>query len=331
MAALPALSVDLVGSAGLALPVVAVVFAAFLGIPLARADWEQTDGESLERVDVLARALADVALVGSVAVGLASWAPAGFGALFAFAVWVLAALARLASAQLALFSLAGWALIVVSSSAVALEAPPWSLLEPSSELWTSWLSAALGMGALVSWGAGQWSTAAAPHPGRGNLPATAAGLGVLAMLAGCVGLGAGYEGTLAARTPALVSWVFGVAGGLGAFAVLLRAPRARVQAGVALAGLVATLWFVGPARSAHWAWWSTQLPLLLGTVAGLHAFRRRDVRAGLAAVLLVGAVLISFPGVPERILPAAAAAVPIVVAIWFAGTRALLEPMRART
>ncbi len=323
LAALPALSVDLLGSAGLALPAVAVVFAVFVGVPLARADWSE-DPED-DRLDVLARGLADTALFGSVAVGLASWLPAGYGIVGALTVWAFALLLRFAGPRLALLSLAGWSAILGASGLVALQAPPWSLLEPASDVWTTWLSTALGIGALASWGAGQWSSAAPPQPGRSGLPATSAGLALLALLAASVALGSGYEATLAARIPTLVALGFVLAGVFGAFAVLLRTPAGLAPLGVAGGGVFATLWFLGPAASTHWAWWSAELPLLLGLVSAVHAYRRRDVRAGVAAALLLGSVGVSFPGLPDLVLPAAATVVPLVGAVWFAGTRAILR------
>ncbi|MEZ4319183.1 MAG: hypothetical protein R3F61_16830 [Myxococcota bacterium] len=328
LAAVPALGTEALGLAGLALPGVATVFAAFLGAGLASEDWahEGPDGTA----EQVARGLADAALFGTVAVGLSGWAygasvAGASGAWAVLLVWSTAAFASLLGPRGALLGLLVWAVVLGGAARMATLAAPWSLLEPSFDSWRGWLSAALGIGALVSWASGQWSSAPMPQPGRIALPNLATGLALLALIGGCLAVGSGWEATLGGPSPGLVRALMWSCSAAGALAVLARAPTTGWRVILAVAGLLTTLWFAGPAASARWTWWAAELPALLGVAAGIRAVVRRDARWGLtSAVLLVGATL-SFPGIPKMVLPAAASALPLVFAVWFAGTRAVLR------
>jgi len=319
LAAVPAFTPQVLATGGLAIPAVATLFAVFLGPGLARSDWVASDSSS--PMHVLARGFADAALLGSVAVGLASWLPTSMASWASLSVWLLAAVA-VGYGRAGLLALP--VVLGLAGSCVLLlgRAEPWGLLTPSVDAWSDWLSVALAVGALVSWGAGQWSFVPSPQPGRQSVPSLASGLALMAVLAACVGVAASWEHSLAGPPGPIVVVGMVLAAAMGAIATLQRASTPRWRLGIAGLGWLATLWFAGPAEGLRLAWWSANLPVLLGVAAGLRAIISRELRWSVAAVVLLGSAALSFGGVPTLVLPAVASVLPLVFAFWVAGTRA---------
>lgn len=318
LVAVPALGPVALGPAGLAIPVAAVVFAVFFGVGMARDDWQSA--APTHPLEHLSAGLADVALFGTVAVALAAWSPSNVATA---GLWAVAMLATLGGYRMGLVGIVVWAALIAGSGRLAADAAPWSLLEPTFTSWQTWLAAGASLGALAGWGAGQWAHVPEPQPGRSALPNLSAGLALFALLGGCIAVGAGWEAALGGPLSGAVRALMCACGAAGALALLLRAPTLGWRAAVGLAGFLATVWFTRTAGP--WTWWAGELPLLLGVSAGLRAAHLRDVRWGLASVALVGSAALSFPEIPKMVLPAAATAVPLVLAVWFAGTRAVLR------
>ncbi len=321
---------------GIAPVVVAVAVAGFLGVPLALREWRLAE-DAATPSDTGVRALADlwgVLLVAAAAAPLVS-ALGRWGLIGAVIAWWLAAAASRGAYRVAvplLAALVFGALALDAGRAVAI-APPWTLLEPWWSTWRGWLPAAVFAGFLLpAAGVGQWLGSQRAAPGRRNLPWGVAGLATLAWALASVRHGATFEALSPLAAPS-GAWRIVWAGSLVAasVAVLSRgavAPRALRHGAV---GAVATAFFVGPARDALPLWWGTLAPLGVGVFAAWVALRSRGsdrFAAGAGALVLAASAILGFPGLPAQGLAAAAAATIVVVAVWTAGTRVILEQAR---
>jgi hypothetical protein len=328
------LQVDRLSVGGLAPIAVTVVVAVFLGLPLASTEWRvgasgRFSGPSARGAQALAE-LWSLFLVGAIA---APWVreAGGRGMVVAAGLWVAAALATRLTGGLVVPVLAaavGAGALGVAAVTVG-DAPPWTLLEPHWSTWRDWLPVAVGGGFLISAaGWGQWSGVSGPTPGRGQLPWAVGGVALLVAVAVALRHAVWFEqhagGEVFDVATRLV--VVGAVVAAGS-AVLSREGVRGAEVLHGIGGLLATLWFAGPAYGALALWWGTLLPLglaLFAVVLALHADGSRRAVAGMAAVVLLAAAAGGWPGLPQQAAAAAAAAGTAVVAVWVAGTRAVL-------
>jgi hypothetical protein len=328
------LQVDRLSVGGLAPIAVTVVVAVFLGLPLATTEWRVgASGRFSGPAARGARALAELwslFLVGAIA---APWVQdaGGRGQIVAAGLWVGSALAVRLTGGLVVPVIAAAVCVGALAAAVPTvgEAPPWTLLEPHWSTWRDWLPAAIGGGFLLSAaGWGQWSGVAGPAPGRGQLPWAVAGVALLAAVAVVVRHAVWFEQNAGGEVFDLASRLVAVGAVVAAGSAVLCREGVRGAAVLhGIGGLLATLWFAGPAYEALPLWWGTLLPLgpaLFAVALAVHADGSRRAVAAVAAVVLLGAAVAGWPGLPQQAAAAAAAAGTVVIAVWVAGTRAVL-------
>lgn len=320
---------------GLAPLAVAALVAAFLGVPLATSEWRGVPAEGpWARSRAALADLWSLALVGSVA---APWVARGgwAGVAVSLVLWLAVAAASRVTTGLVTPVLAGLAGAVAVGVAVEglSDGSPWTLLELHWSTWRQWAAPAVVAGFLLPVAAlGQWSDAPGPAPGRHHVPWGVAGAGLLFALLLALRRAAEWEAAAGGPTLDVLARIAGVCALLAAAsAILSRRVTGRAPLWHAAIGWLATLWFAGPAHDALPLWWGCLLPLGMAVVAGLRAWRS-DARSrwlGLvASAVLVAAALAGWPGVPPHPGAAAAAAATVVIAIWVAGTTALLGRRR---
>lgn len=327
--------VDRLSRGGLAPIAVSVVVAVFFGLPLATTEWRA--GRLPGRAAVGVRVLADLWSLFLVAAIAAPWVrEAGArGQIVAAGLWLSAALAVRLSRSLVVPLVAGavWLGALASAAAVAGDAPPWTLLEPHWSTWRDWLPAAIAGGFLLSAaGWGQWGGLSGPAPGRGQLPWAVAGAALLAAVALALRLAVGFEQHAGSVGLDLGARLVAVGAVVAAGSAVLG--REDVRGGEVLhatGGLLATLWFAGPAHEVLPLWWGSLLPLgpaLVATLLAVRAEGSARAVAAVAALVLLAAAVAGWPGLPQQAAGAAAAAGTVVIAVWVAGTRAVMGRAR---
>lgn len=321
---------------GLAPLAITALSAAFLGVPLAAAEWRAgaLSGRAIAGTTALGELGAAIGLAWSVLLVAAAAAPhvaaapTGAGAAAAVAWLLLAALAGRGAVLVALLVAFGAVVAALDALRLATLAQPWALLEPHWETWPVWLPEAVAAGLVVAAaGLGQWPTAGPAHPSLRRAPWVTAGIaGLLALLvatraasATAASLGAVEPG------PDVARWALAAA---AAAVVVVRPGTSRERYARAAAGAAATSWFAGPAYDALPVWWGTLLPLGPAIVAGLLAAANTGAvrwACGAVAAALVLVALAGWPGLPKSPGPAAAVALVVVAAGWFAATRVVVR------
>lgn len=307
------------GDAGLALPVVAVLCAVAIGLPLVRAE-RRAHAMPATAAGAAATSLSTLLLTLAAAAALApSIRALGVGGIFlALLAWLAAGFAR-GRASIGLVVLVGAAL--VGGSLATLGQPAgWTALDPQWAAWRGWLGPGLLMGlVLAGVGLGQ---GAMMRRSPERLHFAALGVGTAAALLvvlahaqtyeihgelASVGVGAALALALATASPLLVA---------------LRDDAPRLHAAL---GLTVTLLLAGPGHGGLALWWATLLPIGLAAVLGLRALASRGrlrwpLTAGSVGVL--GIVGLGWPGLPSPGVAALIAVLPVLM-VWVAGTRAL--------
>jgi len=307
---------------GLAPLAVAATIAAFVGLPLARAEWRlgpdpqartRPLGETLVLIAVAAVIGEQLAHTGVVAllVLVVGW-PLVYVAVSRFGHWAAAIAA--AAATLWTLGVAGFCWVRFAGI---------TLLEPHWETWQQWLPWSITAGLLLATaGLGRWAEAPDAIPGYRKVPWASAGLGLLVTLAACVVVSTVVEGSPSTRTLAIVAGPMAVA--LCAAALEGSPGGGRRRLGI---GLAASLWFAGPGMGGLAVFWRVLLPLGLAANIGALALRARGqvrVTAWVGSVLAVVAAWLGWPGIPLATLDAAAAAMTLVGLVWIVGTRGVL-------
>ncbi|MBW2257552.1 MAG: hypothetical protein JRI25_23555, partial [Deltaproteobacteria bacterium] len=274
------LEVDRLSEGGLAPIAVAVVVAVFLGLPLATTEWRvgasgRLSGPAARGAQALVE-LWSLLLVAAIA---APWVreAGGRGLIVAAGLWIGAGLAVRLSGGLVVPLVAAAVCVGALGSAVAMggEAPPWTLLEPHWSTWRDWLPSATAGGFLLSAaGWGQWSGVPGPAPGRGQVPWAVAGMVLLASVAVALRHAVWFEQHAGGGVfdPVARMVLVGAAVAAGS-AVLCREGVRGAEIWHAIGGLLATLWFAGPAYEALSLWWGSLLPLGPALFAVLLALR----------------------------------------------------------
>lgn len=321
-------SAELLRTAGLAPIALAAVVAAFVGVPAAGAEWRGPPTEGAG-AGIVRRSLAELAGLGllaaaaatmmqpppdapsstswlSLAVVLGAW-PAGavLGRRRWLALGVLSAV--LVGAGL-------WAGASVS------EAPPWTLLEPHPEGWRRFAARSVAVGTLAAGaGLGPLATRIRP-PGQWRVPWATAGLAVVVGGLVAVAQGAVWEASLGSGPlglPAALASLLLVAG-----AMALGGGRGRL-----VAGLLATLWLLGPGAGSRDFVLSSLVPgcaassLALGAWAASGSDR---TWMALGAGTLAAAVALGGSSPPRAVGEAVAVGLLLVAAFWVVATRAVL-------
>ncbi len=319
-------------SGGLAPVVVAATIGVLLSSRAAAVLW-RSEREFDPGQVVVSRTLLLVSAAAGVAQLAQAFPPLG-GVVLALAPWVVVGILRSQQAPLARVGVAAVLLAAMPLlAAIAIHqdpgaqvyGAPWSGLTPDWGSWRDWLPAAARTGALLGLvGPGFWAIHHTRRPGGRGLPWLSVGVAILITLVTCLLQGLRQE-TLPMPE---VDWL-GVAmmplAILGCFAATATsAPRdASGLADVGL-GLALTAWLLGPGASALPWWWCTVLPLAIGIellwVARRHAESERWVLIG-NAILLIGAAVASFPGVPGSLQQAMLASATLVAISWIAGAR----------
>ena len=309
-----------IGSGGLAPIAGAAVLAAFLGVPLARLEW-QRDGVGTPWMTASTDLWTLLLVASLVAEQMADRSPTAVIAMacaWGFAIVV------------GRYDILRWVAVVaalgVTASAAWLaltKAPPWTLLEPYWGSWQQWGPRSVVLGILLPSAATRSWTQLRPTPGGSRLPWSVVGLGLLFAVAIAVTRGALWEASAGQVVSSLLLTVGVGLATLAAAASLSRRGRPWLMA---LGGLGATLWFMGPAHDALPLWWSTLLPLGLGidllqTARGAQGFGRWTV--GMAVAALVLATIVAWPGLPHEPLAAGSMAAIVVLTVWISGLRTI--------
>ncbi|MCB9686938.1 MAG: hypothetical protein H6735_18005 [Alphaproteobacteria bacterium] len=323
-----AASADLLHVAGLAPLALAAVVAAFVGIPAAGAEWRGPSEEPVG-VGIVRRSLAELAGLGLLASATASLAqpppdapPASsWGAVaLALGVWpagaVLGRRPWLAIGILAaMVAGAGiWAATSVSLT------PPWTLLEPHPEVWRRFAPRAVVLGALAAGaGLGPLATRTRP-PGQWRAPWATAGLTIAVATIVALAQGAVWESSLGAGSLALPAALVSLV--LVAGAMALGAGRGRL-----IAGLMATLWLLGPGEGAAGFVLDTLVPMGAAASLALAAWGSRGADrwwTALGAGVLTAAVAAGGTPPPRAVGEGVAIGLLLVGAFWVVATRAVL-------
>jgi hypothetical protein len=333
----PPLLLPLLEQGGLAPVAIAAVSALLVGAPAAVVAWKVSEAPLAP-----APLRAAVGSAGELAACL--WAACGVAAALGegpgWLPWVLvplvwgagALLSRLPRALALVAGLSVVGLLAVAGRALVADAP-WTLLEPHWDGWTRYAGPAALAGALLSGlGLGAWTQGVRRPPGERHAPWAAAGLGLLAALALLVERSARYEtglGALSAPGPLVTVLLLGLlSAGIGAWLtreVALKAPRLPLVP--ALLGMLLTLLLAGPAAGALPLVASALVPMLVLCELLSCAVRSGGadrVLLGIAALLVVSATTLGWPGLPARILDAALLGGFVVGTFWFVATRSVL-------
>jgi hypothetical protein len=333
----PPLLLPLLEQGGLAPVAIAAVSALLVGAPAAVVAWRVSEVQ-VEPAPVRAA----VGSAGELAACL--WAACGVAAALGSSsgwlhwlliplVWVAGALLSRLPRGLALTAgLSVVGLLAVAGRALGTDAP-WTLLEPHWDGWTSYAGPSALVGALLSGlGLGTWTLGVRRPPGERHAPWSAAGLALLGALALVVERSARYEvglGSPAPSGPLVTALLMGLlSAGIGAWLTREGAPKVTGLPSVpAVLGLLLSLLLAGPAAGA--------LPLVAGALVpmlvlcellscAVRSGGADRVLLGIAALLVVSATTLGWPGLPVRVLDAALLGGFWVGAFWFVATRSVL-------
>lgn len=317
------LDAPVLGQGGLLLPALAVVVGLLVGVPVAMAE-ARTPVDADRPLGAVTAALGEVwtTLLAAAALTPVIAALGWKGLLLAAVAWAVVGFAG-SLAALAGALLIGLALLagLVGAGMSLFEGPGFTVLEPRWGSAWAWFGPAL-VGGFVLSGAGFGHHAEARHaPSRA--PLAALGVGTLLLVAVSLRVAAPFEsGAFDVMDPVMQVLL----PALGAAAVLLVAlRRGTSRPGLALVGVAATALFAGPASDALPLFLTVLLPLGLSVTLVLRAFAARGLtRLTLAAGASVALAIpvVGWPGLPAPLAAALAATLP-VLAVWFAGVRAL--------
>lgn len=311
------------GQGGLLLPALAVLVGLLIGVPVAVAEG-RAPVDPARPLGAVVGALGEVwttllaAAAMSAVIGVLGWK----GLLLAAVAWAVVAFAG------SLAALAGGVLIVlaVATSAVGVgvtlfEGPGYTVLEPRWASAWSWVGPALVGGfVLAGAGFGHWSDT---RHASSRAPLAALGLGTLLLVAFALRVAAPFEAGEFDAVDPFIHVLLAVLAPAAVGGVALR--RGTSQPGLAIVGLLATALFAGPALDAVPLFLTVILPIGLSLTLVLRALASRGLtRLTLAAggSVALAIPVLGWPGLPTPLAAALAATLP-VVAVWFAGVRAL--------
>lgn len=313
---------------GLAPILVAAVVAALVGAPVARVEWRRRLAVQTT-TDRAVDALGELLVVCWISAAAAAFWPDGWRAAFGLVLWgvALGAVAvRRDRAAVGVALLCGaQALLAVGLGAV--EAGPWTLLEPRWDAWATWLPWSLTAGLLlVGAGFAHWSRGPEGPPGTGHTVWLPLGAALAVTVATACRAGSRFDADLGASFDVLALGVVALALTAAAIGALAGSPVKRKR--VAFVGVVAAVWFGGPAAATTGWFLAVWLPLGLAAVLAWRVWRdpspTRWVSA-LGAGVAAAALILGWPGVPTSPPVAVGAALTGVALAWVAGTRALVE------
>lgn len=313
---------------GIAPVLVAAFTAAALGAPLARVEWRRRVA-TVTATDRAVDALGELLVVTWISAVASAWWPVAWRAAFGVLLWAIAALAVVVRRDRAAV---GLAVLCVVQAALAtglgfVEAGPWTMLTPRWDAWPQWLPWSLLSGLLLAGaGAAHWSRAPEGPPGTGHAVWLPLGVALAVTTATACRAGSRFESELGMAPDLLALGVGAVALTAAATGALAGAPTKRKR--MAFAGVVAALWFSGPAGATTSWFLAVWLPLGIVAILAWRTWRdpgpSRWVAAAGAAVAAV-VVVAGWPGIPTSPPVAVGAALTGVALLWVAGTRALIE------
>lgn len=326
-AALPAAAVGALGvgaiweaplaEAGLAFPVMATLFALFLGVPLARDAWQL---DNPLPGDLVREGFLQVAIWGSL-VALATATPLELHeiAILAIVGIVCAFFPDSTRKWLAVGGIVPTLLIGVVTVQSLQTPTAWILLEPDVGRVRGWLPAALSVGALMSWVPSYWTAAPHPTPGRTMLPYLPAGLGVLGLVGCSVVRASRHAEALGGATPSWIPFVLALVA-LPYLATLSPTRSERIRPIAVFLLLLG--WFQMSGQ--HARWWDLLLPGLLTAALVTEGFVRRRPIVLVAAGLMAMSLLVGRLDFPDRVVDGSLAVLPWLGAAWLGATRALI-------